>query len=510
MTRRQRIAWSLVVGLAAASPAAAGVFSGTVASINSQTSRLTVETKDGKSRTFRIPESAEVTVDDERSGIEEISAGQKVSVYVTPAGEVTRVRVRTAAPPAVATPAPAAAESRTEPEPPPPAGWPQFGGPLRDNRSGDTGLLPQWPTGGPPLVLKMSGLGVGYSSVALADGKLFTMGSRGEDECVIAFDAESGAELWARRIGRTRRDGMGDGPRSTPTVDGERVYALGANGDLACLSADDGEVQWSTNILQQFDASNIGWGISESVLIDGDRLICTPGGKKATMAALNKRTGAVQWTAKAPGNPAAAYASAIRIEASGVPQYVNFTHSAVIGVGADDGRFLWSNAASANGTANCASPVARREHVFSSSGYGQGCALVRVTGERGRGGAELVYKNKELKNHHGGLVLHEGCVYGADDGVIKCLDLMTGKVLWQDRSVGKGAVVYADGRVILRSEQGPVAMFDATPEAYRERGRFEQPERSNQSAWSHPVVTGGRMYLRDQDLLLVYDLRARP
>ena len=302
---------------------------------------------------------------------------------------------------------------------------------------------------------------------------------------------------------------MGGGPRGTPTIDEDRLYALGANGDLACLTIEDGSVVWSTNILEQFEGSNITWGISESVLIDGDHVICTPGGTQATMAALDKQTGEVVWQAIVPGTPAAAYSSAIVVEANGVRQYVNFTHSSVVGVQADNGDFQWSHKASANRTANCSSPVAFGNFVFSSSGYGQGCALVEITGKRGRAGASLVYKNKNLRSHHGGLVLDGNYVYGADEGVLRCLDVTTGEVMWQDRSVGKGAVVYADGKIILRGEQGPVAMLDATPEAYQERGRFDQPNRSGQAAWAHPVVADGMLYLRDQDLMLVYDLSGK-
>ena len=189
------------------------------------------------------------------------------------------------------------------------------------------------------------------------------------------------------------------------------------------------------------------------------------------------------WRAKAPDAPSAAYASAIAVEFKGVRQYVNFTRSAVIGVQADTGDFLWSDSASANGTANCSSPVAYQDSIFSSSGYGQGCALVKITGKRGRAGADLVYQNKDLRNHHGGIVLDGKYVYGSDEGVLKCLDVTTGKVRWQDRSVGKGAVVYADGKIILRSEQGPVALLEANPNAYREHGRFDQPDRSGQAAW---------------------------
>jgi outer membrane protein assembly factor BamB len=488
-----------------------GVTSGTITENDSASGRVTVEMSDGKTRSFKVPAKAQLTLDDKPAAVDALQVGQKVSVFVGATGEVTRIRARTETKPAEPSPAAVASEAAAPAEQPlPPEGWPQFRGPLRDNRAGDTGLLQDWPTEGPPLVLRVENLGVGYSSVSLApDGRIFTMGSRGEDEFVIAIDGQSGAEAWAVRIGTTRKDGMGDGPRSTPTIDGEHLYALGANGDLACLNASDGYVVWSKNILQEFDAGNIGWGISESVLIDGDHLICTPGGKKATVAALDKLTGNVIWKTMTPDNPSAAYASTIVADLKGVRQYVNYVQNAVVGIRADNGDFLWSNSASANPTANCSSPVVYEDSVFSSSGYGQGCALVKITGKRGRDGADLVYKNTEMRNHHGGIVLIGKYVYGADEGIMKCLDVTTGDVMWQDRSVGKGAVVYVDGKIILRSEQGPLALMDATPDGYQERGRFDQPDRSNQAAWAHPAVADGRLYLRDQGLLLVYDLKGK-
>lgn len=512
----RRLPLALLTGIAVlylAPIAAAALISGTVRSADGN--KLVVAATTGRTQTFNVPESATVTLDGRRAALADLQEGHRVSVYTNDAGSVTQVRARSAAaaapvgspvperrPDASATPAsrePVSSASTGE--------WSQYGGPERDNRSPDTGLLKSWPSGGPPLLYTATGLGSGYSSVALSDGKVLTMGGRGDDECVIALDLETGEEVWATRVGTTRPDGTGPGPRGTPTIDGERVYALGANGDLACLELSNGTVVWSGNILREFGGNNITWGISESVLIDGDRVICTPGGKRATMAALDKATGRTVWTSKAPGDPPAAYSSAIAVEAGGARQYVNFTHSGVIGVRANNGDFLWNNSASANGTANCSSPLFYKGHVFSASGYGTGGALVKLTGGRGRGGAELVYKTNEMVNHHGGMVIVGDYLYGADDGSLRCLDVMTGKLQWRDRSVGKGSIVYADGHVILRSEQGPVALVEATPEGYREQGRFDQPNRSNYNSWSHPVVAEGRLFLRDQDKLLVYDLR---
>ncbi|HUG94127.1 MAG TPA: PQQ-binding-like beta-propeller repeat protein, partial [Planctomycetaceae bacterium] len=226
----------------------------------------------------------------------------------------------------------------------------------------------------------------------------------------------------------------------------------------------------------------------------------------ATVVALNKANGRPLWRSQVPGNPQASYASPIVIEAAGVRQYALFTSRATIGVRANDGRFLWSDEAAANGTANCSTPVFHQGHVFSASGYGTGGALLKLTAGRGGVSAERVYKTNEMKNHHGGMVVVDGYLYGSNEAILTCLELLTGNVKWRERSVGKGSVTSADGMIYLRSESGPVALVEATPDGYRENGRFDQPQRSGASAWPHPVVAAGRLFLRDQDLLLCYDV----
>lgn len=385
--------------------------------------------------------------------------------------------------------------------------WPQYGGPNRDNISPETGLMPMWPEGGPRLLWTARDLGEGYSSVSLADGKILTMGGIGDNEFIICLDEADGSELWRVRNGSNRGDGMGGGPRATPTIVEDRFYALGANGDMGCYALEDGEMFWGGNILQRFNANNIAWGISESILVDGNNVVFTPGGNGSTMVCVDRVSGEIRWNAAVPGNPAAGYSSAIVAEVGGVRQYVNFTHTSVVGVRADNGEFLWSNEASANGTANCSSPIFHDNMVFSASGYGTGGACVRLSASGRSVSAEQLYHTRDMKSHHGGMVEIDGYIYGTDEGVLKCLEMATGEVMWQDRSVGKGAVVYADGKIILRSEGGDVAMFEATPEEYRELGRFSQPERSERPAWPHPVIAGGRLYLRDWDKLLCFDLR---
>lgn len=387
------------------------------------------------------------------------------------------------------------------------ADWPQFRGPNRDNISHETGLLTRWPEGGPALAWKQSNIGLGYSTVAVTQGKVYTMGNRGNDEYLLALDESSGEHLWAVRTGDAYHDGMGDGPRGTPTVDDDRVYALGGNGDLTCLSASDGDVLWRTNILKEFGGRNIQWGISESVLIDGDQLICTPGGKEATLVALQKLTGKLIWRSKVSGAPQAAYSSPIAVVVGDVRQYVTFVHTSVVGINSRDGQPLWSNPKSANGTANCSTPLFAKNAIFSASGYGTGGALVKLTSSKEDTKSTLAYHTPRMKNHHGGMVAIDGCIYGFDEDVLTCLDWETGKEKWRNRSVGKGSLTVADGHFYLRSENGPVALAAVSPKKYLETGRFDQPQRSNKPSWAHPVVANGKLFLRDMDTLLVYNVK---
>lgn len=388
------------------------------------------------------------------------------------------------------------------------ADWPQFLGPGRDNRSPDTGLLAQWPEGGPPLVKTFEGLGIGFSNLAIVDGTLYTMGNRGEREYVMAFNLDSGEKVWEFDNASAYHNGYGDGPRSTPTVDGDLLYALGGQGDLACLERKSGTKVWQKNIVKEFGSGVPGWGICESVLIDGEKLICTPGGKDATMVALDKKTGQTLWTAAVPENDRAGYASAIEIQIGPVRQLVQFTARGTIGIRAADGKFLWRDDSSANGTANCCAPVAEGNMVFTSSGYGKGGSMLELTSSGDQTTAKFEWHTNDLKIHHGGMVLLDGFIYGSNDpGILTCIELKTGAVKWQNRSAGKGSVTFADGKLILRSESGPVALVEASPAEYKELGRFEQPQRSMARAWTYPVVIGGNLYLRDQDVLLVYNVK---
>jgi outer membrane protein assembly factor BamB len=386
------------------------------------------------------------------------------------------------------------------------ATWPQFLGPGRDNISRETGLLRKWPSAGPRLVSTMRGLGVGFSNIAVDRNTIYTMGNFGEREVVLAVSLETGETVWKHDNAGAYHNGYGDGPRGTPTLDGDRLYALGASGTLVCLESKTGRVVWQKNLRQEFGTAIPNWGLCESVLIDGDRAVCTPGGKGATMVAFDKHTGAIAWKGAAPQGDGPAYSSAIRVEVGGVAQYVNFTARGVVGLKADDGAFLWRDDSSANGTANCCAPVAEGGMVFTASGYSKGGALVQLTAADGKVASKFKYHTNKMKVQHGGMILLDGHVYGADENILTCLELATGKVKWQNRSVGKCSLTCADGMLIARSEQGPVALVEATPKAYRELSRFSPKDRSSSNAWTYPVVCGGKLFLRDQDLLQVYEI----
>jgi len=384
--------------------------------------------------------------------------------------------------------------------------WPQWRGPNRDGVSKETGLLKQWPDGGPPLAWKTTSAGRGYSSLAVASGRIYTMGLRGDREYVVAFEAATGKEVWATPHGSAFRNDRGDGPRGTPTVEGNRLYALGGNGDLSCLDADTGRSVWTLNVLQKFGGSNITWGISESPLVVGEKMLVNAGGPGAAVVALNKKDGSLIWKSQ---SDKAGYSSAILLEAGGTKQVVFFTSRRALGLDLGDGRLLWEYERAANNVANAATPVARGNRVFISSDYGTGAGLVEIkAGEKGAVTAQEVYFTKDMRNHHSSSILVGDHLYGFSGGILTAMRFDTGEIAWRDRSVGKGSLVYADGHLYCLSENGVVGLVEATPAAYREKGRFSIPQDSLHT-WTHPVVAGGRLYLRDQNMIYAFDVRQK-
>jgi outer membrane protein assembly factor BamB len=382
------------------------------------------------------------------------------------------------------------------------ANWPQWRGPNRDGISKETGLLKEWPANGPPLIWKASGAGGGYSSFSIANGRLYTMGLRGDREFIVAFDIATGKQAWATPHGSAFRNDKGDGPRGTPTIDGDRLYALGGSGDLSCLDARTGKVIWSKNVLTVFGGSNIRWGISESPLVLGNKLLVNPGGPGASIVALNKADGSLIWKSQ---SDEAGYSSAIPVDINGTTQVVFFTAERAVGLDLRDGRLLWEYSRAANNVANVATPIVKANRVFLSSDYGTGGGVVEIKPD---GKAQEIYFNKAMKNHHSSSVLIGDYLYGFSSAILTAMKFDTGEVAWRDRSVGKGSLVYADGNLYCFSENGVVGLVEATPTGYHEKGRFRIPQDSFPT-WTHPVVAGGRLYLRDQDTIYAFDVREK-
>ncbi len=387
--------------------------------------------------------------------------------------------------------------------------WPSWRGPHRDGISTETGLLASWPEDGPELLWQVDDLGSGFSSISIADGRIFTMGQIRKPEpgaYLIALNLSDGSVLWKTRLG-------GGSPNSTPTVDGDRVYALDRNGHLACVSTSNGNVLWEKDFSSDFGGKMMsGWGYSESPLVDGNHLICTPGSEQAAIAALDKMTGEVVWKTSATDLGGAAYSSVVVSNAGGVKQYVQLMGRGVISVDASSGELLWSYKRVANGTANIPTPIVRGDYVFCSTGYGSGAALLKV--QPGAKDVEEVYflKGKQLQNHHGGMILlgdYLYCGHGHNSGLPICIEFATGDIVWgPTRGAGDGsaAVVFADGHLYFRYENGKVALVEATPDEYRLKSEFKMAT-NNGKSWPHPVIADGKLYLRDKQSLLCYAIR---
>jgi outer membrane protein assembly factor BamB len=395
----------------------------------------------------------------------------------------------------------------------PAADWPQWRGPERDGRSAETELLDRWPSKGPKLLWQVKEIGSGYSTPAVVGDRLYLTSNVGMDEeFVRALRVEDGKQVWSTPLGKVgpNRGPQYPGARSTPTVDGELLYALGSDGDLACLETRGGKMRWQKNLRTDFGGQPGNWAYAESPLIHGDKLICTPGGEQATLVALDKRDGEVIWKSAVPGGDQAAYASPILVEIDGVRQYVQFLQKGLVGIDAETGKFLWRYEKTAQGSpANIPTPVAQDGYVYSASGRG-GAALVKLTANQGDVKAEEAYSSPKLPTAIGGSVVIGDYLYGSTGQGLICADFLTGEIKWQDRSIGASSLCYADGSLYLHGENGDVALVEATPEGYREKGRFtppDQPDRGKSKAWAYPVVANGRLYIHDMGTLWCYDVR---
>ncbi len=396
--------------------------------------------------------------------------------------------------------------------------WPQWRGPNRNGISSDTRLLTRWPQGGPRLVRSIKGLGEGYASVVISSGRIVTIGKDGNAVFARCFSATDGTLEWSTGIGSTARKAL-----STPTIDGQSVYALDPDGHLHCLSLRDGSVIWKRAFSGEFQGKlQNGRGYAESPLVDGEMVVGTPGGAQHTMVLLNKRTGKRKWSCSIEsfgpkGAAGAGFSSPIKLVVDKVGLYVQFIGRGVVGVRASDGKMMWGYNKIAVPQANIPTPVAVGRRVFASNGYNCGAALLSLSGD-GQGGVvmeeDYYLKGREFQNHHGGFVHVDGHIYGghgSNNGLPTCVELETGDVLWKRRGAGAGsaAVIYADGHLYMRYSNGVVALVEASPDGYRLTGSMRLPGTGNDS-WSHPAMAGGRLYLRENDQLHVYDVRRAP
>ncbi|MCA9054341.1 MAG: PQQ-like beta-propeller repeat protein [Planctomycetaceae bacterium] len=400
------------------------------------------------------------------------------------------------------------------------ADWPQWRGPDRNGIAANEHIRTNWKAKPPKLLWVSEGMGEGYASMSIVDGRLYTTGNRDGAQAVICADAASGEVQWSTPITDKNPKHSYGGSRCTPTIDGDRLYAVSSDGKIACLKISDGSLVWSEAFQQWGGKMMSGWGFSESPLVDGDWVLCTPGGQDAMVVALNKLDGSLVWQSAIPsigdrGGDGAGYASIVVSNGGGVKQYVTTVGRGAIGIRAKDGKFLWGYNRVANGTANIPTPIIDGDYVFVSTGYGTGAALLKLSRtDNGGVQAEEQYflDGKEFQNHHGGMVKLGDYIYAGhqhNKGFPVCLEMKTGKTVWggKIRPVGEGsaALTCVDGQLIFRYQNGVVALIEATPKGYNLQGQFT-PEVQERESWSHPVVVDGKLYMREQNKLMCYDV----
>lgn len=386
--------------------------------------------------------------------------------------------------------------------------WPQWRGPGRDGRSLETDLLEKWPEGGPPLAWKARTAGAGFSSISVAKNLIYTLGDLPDGCHVIALKEADGSLVWKTRTGEAGGHRGYPGPRSTPTVDGGEVFALDQHSNLTCLNAANGKKAWTVNLQDDFDGKMMsGWRWSESPLVDGESVVCTPGGVNGTVVALNRKTGRKLWQTSEWTDPTG-YSSIIIASIHGTRQYVQLTGKSLAGIDPQSGKILWK-AERVGKTAVITTPVVHENIVWVTSSYGVGCHAFEITKNGGKWSAAEIHSSRKFANHHGGVIELDGHVFGSTGGSFACMNIRTGELIYRERSAGKGATTFADGHFYLRSENGPVALIKASAKELKEISSFDQPERSEKKSWAHPVVANGKLYLRDQDLLLCYDISVK-
>jgi outer membrane protein assembly factor BamB len=394
--------------------------------------------------------------------------------------------------------------------------WPQWRGPKRDGISDEKGLFREWPTDGPKLLWEAKDIGSGFSTPSVVGDRMYLLANKGlEDEFVLALSVRDGSRIWSKTIGKVGEPNQNPSypaARSTPTVDGEMLYAISSDGDLAALKIADGSMAWKKSFRADFGGAPGQWAYAESPLIDGQVLVCTPGGSQATVVALNKKSGDIIWKAALPEGDQAAYASAIIANPGGKKQYVQFLQKGLVGLDPETGKLLWRYERTAKGSpANIPTPVADDSMIYSAASMSGG-GLVKLKAKEGGGfEAEQIYFGKKLPLAIGGAIKLGDYLYGSAGDALVCVEFATGQLKWQDRSIAPASLCLADGRFYLHGENGKVALVEATPEGYRERGRFDppgQPNRGSAKAWAYPVVANGKLFIRDGDRLWAYSIAA--
>ena len=382
--------------------------------------------------------------------------------------------------------------------------WTNFRGPKRDGRYDEATVSTNWPSTGLPVVWKQP-VGVGYASFVVADGKAYTIEQRRSQEVVAAYDLNNGHELWTQKWNAEFTDSTGDGPRSTPTWDQGRLYALGATGELRCLDANSGAVIWGKNILNDNSAKNLPWAMAASPLIVDDKVIVLPGGGNGkSVVAYNKNTGAPVW--KALGDPQA-YVSPMLVELAGRRQIVVVSSYRVVGLAPENGALLWSYPWDTDMGINVSQPImVDKNRFFISSGYGKGAALVEVKGSGDSFTASTVWENKNMKNKFNSSVLHNGYVYGLDEGILVCLDVNTGERKWKEGRYGYGQVVLAGNHLIVTSDQGDLALVNASPDKYTEVARFSAVQGQT---WNYPAIANGKLLVRNSNEMAAFDISGK-
>ena len=394
--------------------------------------------------------------------------------------------------------------------------WPQWRGPNRDGISGETGLLKEWPKEGPKLLWQVKGLGGGYSTPSVKGDRLYIINNEGlENEMLKCLSTKDGSKVWSVRIGKVGEPNQNPsypGARSTATVDGEEVYAFSSDGDLVCLSVADGKEKWKKSVRTEFGGKPGRWAYAESPLVDGDVVVCTPGGESATMLAVDKKNGEVIWKSAVPGGDAAGYASIVISTIAGTKQYVQFVEKGLIGVEAKSGKLLWRYDRVAQGSpANIPTPVVFQDHVFAGANR-TGGGLVKISSTDGKWSAEPIYFESKMPTGIGGVVKVGKELYGTSGRATLCLEFMTGQIRWEEPGIGAASTLFANGQLYMHGENGQVALVEASPEGYREKGRFTPPElpnRGNSKSWAYPVVANGKLYIHDLGTVWCYDVSGR-